>query len=133
MVVLVNEVRGRGYDCGETGRFGAAPPVAWNERLAQAASVHNHDMSRNRFFDHVGSDGNIVGARLERQGYRWSLAGENLAYATLGHFDERSVVEAWLGSPGHCAVLMDPAFREIGAAKLETQFEFWTQVFAAAR
>jgi len=130
MVASVNSVRAKGYDCGVGGRFGAAPPLAWNPALAQAAGDHNRDMLANNLFSHNGSDGSEPSARVERRGYTWQLVGENLAYATPGHFTQTSVVEAWLESPGHCAILMNADFREIGAAKLTGTFEFWTQVFA---
>lgn len=130
MVVLVNKVRAAGYDCGAGGRLGAAPPVAWNPKLAEAAADHNRDMLANNFFSHADAKGRTAGFRVERRNYDWRVVGENLAYATPGRFTDTSVVEAWLDSPGHCAVLMNGEFREMGAATLSGDFEFWTQVFA---
>jgi hypothetical protein len=40
--------------------------------------------------------------------------GENIA---AGYSSVRSTVEGWLKSPGHCANIIGPYFREIGAAK----------------
>ena len=40
--------------------------------------------------------------------------GENIA---AGYSTVLSVIEGWLKSPGHCANIMSPYFREIGAAK----------------
>lgn len=130
MVASVNSVRASGYDCGRGGRFAAAPPLAWNPTLALAANDHNRDMVANNLFSHVGSDGSVASERVDRRGYDWQIVGENLAYATPGFFSQTSVVESWLESPAHCAVLMNEDFREIGAAKLTGSFEFWTQVFA---
>ena len=133
MVTRVNEVRKSGYDCGETGSFGPTVPLAWNPVLAEAAADHSRDMAENGFFSHTGSDGSDVSDRVERHGYEWSAVGENLADATPGHFTPRSVVEAWLGSPGHCANIMQPDFREIGAAQATGDLEYWTQVFGTTR
>ena len=129
MLAAVNDARRSGYDCGPEGQFGAAPPLVWNADLALAAADHSRDMLAGHFFSHTGSDGTTVSRRVERWGYDWSLVGENLAYATPGHFSPVSVVEAWLGSPGHCANLMHSGFREFGAAKVSGDLEYWTQVF----
>ena len=133
MVARVNEVRSSGYDCGEGGNFGPAPQLAWNPVLAEAAADHSRDMAENSFFSHTGSNGGDVSDRVERRGYEWSAVGENLAEATPGHFTQQSVVEGWLTSPGHCANILRPEFREIGAAKETGDLEYWTQVFGALR
>lgn len=133
LVARVNEARRSGYDCGETGYFGSAAPLAWNPALAEAAEEHSRDMAANGFFSHTGSDGGDVSNRVERRGYAWSVVGENLADATPGHFTPRLVVEAWLGSPGHCANIMRPEFRDIGAAKVTGTLEYWTQTFGTPR
>jgi uncharacterized protein YkwD len=44
------------------------------------------------------------------------------------------VVSDWLGSPGHCANIMNPAFTEMGAAYAvnpanENRTPYWTQMF----
>ena len=127
----VNEARRTGFDCGEKGVFASADPLTWNDKLAAAAQKHTRNMLENNFFSHADPAGNTPSVRVEREGYAWALTGENLAYATPGNFTPTSVVDAWLGSPGHCAVLMDAEFREMGAAMLTGELEFWTQVFAA--
>ena len=126
-------MRSRGYDCGDSGDFGPAAQLAWNPVLAETAADHSRDMAQNDFFSHTGSDGGNVSSRVEQRGYEWSAVGENLAEATPGHFTPRSVVEGWLTSPGHCANIMRPAFREIGAAKVTRNLEYWTQVFGTPR
>ncbi len=133
MVARVNEVRESGYDCGASGSFGPAVPLAWNPVLAEAAADHSRDMAENAFFSHTGSNGGDVTGRVEERGYAWSAVGENLAEATPGHFTQQSVVEGWLTSPGHCANLLRPEFREIGAAKETGDLEYWTQVFGTPR
>ncbi|WP_350340809.1 CAP domain-containing protein, partial [Escherichia coli] len=46
-------------------------------------------------------------------GYLYQQIGENIA---AGRDTARKVVDGWLDSPGHCATLMNPDFRELGAA-----------------
>ena len=45
------------------------------------------------------------------------------------------VVETWLGSPGHCANLMDARYSETGIARAvntdSKNVVYWVQVFAA--
>ncbi len=129
----VNAARQQGHDCGPRGRFGPARALAWNDRLAGAALGHGRDMAERAFFSHTGSDGSDSGARARRNGYDWSVVGETLAYATPGHFTPESVVDAWLTSPGHCATLLEPDFRDLGAAKAEGELEYWALVLGQAR
>jgi uncharacterized protein YkwD len=133
LLARVNEVRRSGYDCGPRGRFGPAPTLSWNERLAAAALQQGRDMAQGQFFSHSGSDGSSVGQRAARAGYAWVVVGETLAYATPGHFTPESVVDAWLTSPGHCATLLEPDFRELGAAEAEGDLEYWAVVLGTPR
>ncbi len=131
MLSLVNAARATPRDCGKEA-FDAAAPLAWSCELAQAASVHSRDMATNNFFSHTGSDGLQVSHRVTAAGYSWRAVGENIA---AGYPDESRVVAALLDSPGHCANIMNPDFREFGSA---VEFSdrvvypsYWTQVFAA--
>ena len=127
----VNAARAVPRRCGERS-FGAAPPVTWNDVLGKAALGHSQDMARRVYFDHRESDGSDAGARVLRLGYRWSRVGENIA-SGLGTPEE--AVAGWIGSPGHCANLMNPNYTQMGAAYAvntasETGTLYWTQVFA---
>lgn len=126
----VNAVRQLGYDCGPRGVFGPAPPVVWNARLERAALEHSRDMAAQGLFSHSGSDGSTPAQRVERSGYAWSAVGETLAYGGPGHFSPSSVIDAWLGSPGHCATLLEPDFAELGAAVVSAELDYWTLVMA---
>jgi uncharacterized protein YkwD len=109
---LVNEARSRSRDCGDQ-HFAAAPPLRWNEALADAALAHSLDMAARNYFSHTDPAGNSVAQRAVRAGYRWRHVGENIA-AGLG--EPAKVVAGWLASPGHCANIMAPDFAEMGAA-----------------
>ena len=130
---LVNAARTKERLCGNK-RFPAAPPVTWNEKLAQTAMAHSTDMANRNYFQHKGKDGSVVGTRAQRSGYRWRNIGENLA---AGQGSAQQAVEGWLASPGHCANLMSRDFREMGAAyavnpKSDLSI-YWTQVFGTPR
>jgi uncharacterized protein YkwD len=64
-------------------------------------------MLRRQYFAH-GS----VSARVVNAGARGPLFGEDLAWAT--GLTARWVVNAWLASPPHRAVLLRPGFRRVG-------------------
>lgn len=126
MLAAVNAHRAAGRDCGGV-RYGPAPLLVWNGRLAGAAFSHTEDMVVTGRFDHVGSDGSTVGERVSRAGYAWRHVGENIA---RGQSSVEDVVADWVASAGHCANLMNPSFVEFGAAE---QDRHWTQVFARPR
>ena len=131
MLKLVNEARAEPRHCGSEA-FDAAPPLAWSCELMTAARQHSQDMAGNNFFSHSGSDGLQVGNRVTATGYDWQTVGENIA---AGYSSEAEAVTALLKSPGHCANIMNPAFRDFGAAvefaNREVYPSYWTQVFAA--
>ncbi len=134
ILAAVNAARARPRACGER-QFGAAPPVAWNDTLGQAALGHSRDMAQRRYFDHHEADGSDAGERAQRLGYRWSRIGENIA-SGLGSPEE--AVAGWLASPGHCANLMNPNYTQMGAAYAvnrasENNTLYWTQVFATPK
>jgi uncharacterized protein YkwD len=130
LLALVNEARATPRTCGAQA-FGAAPPVAWNETLAQAALGHSTDMAQKHYFNHKEPGGSDPAARATRAGYRWTRISENIA---SGQHTVAQAVTDWLGSPGHCANIMNPAFTEMGAAYAvnpanENRTPYWTQMF----
>ncbi len=128
MLQGVNEARAESRRCGGK-KHEATHPLGWNEKLAQAALDHANDMAENEFFDHTGSDGSTIVERVERQDYVWRAVGENIA---MGPRTVADVMNGWLESPGHCSNIMNPDFREMGAA-ISDDGQYWVQVFAAPR
>lgn len=131
MVRLINRARAAGGNCGRK-RFRPAAALYWNDALARAAQSHSNDMAGRDRLDHKGSGKSTVEKRVGRFGYIWRAVGENVA----GGLDScEAVVAGWLKSPGHCANIMDPAFREIGAACAQNSGSrygtYWTLVLAA--
>ncbi|WP_411883233.1 CAP domain-containing protein [Polaromonas sp. YR568] len=131
VLALVNEARARPQRCGSQA-FSAAPPLRLNPTLYSLASGHAADMARYSYFSHTGRDGSTVDGRATRAGYPWRAIGENIA---AGQVTADTVVQGWINSPGHCANIMSPAFREMGAAFVvntqSSQGIYWAQVFGA--
>jgi uncharacterized protein YkwD len=84
-------------------------PLGVGPALHRAARSHSVDMARRGYFDH----GPYV-QRLRRFGVRAQTVGENIAYATVPDFSAAAVLQMWMTSPSHRAVLLDRSFRRIG-------------------
>ena len=124
LVKLVNEYRTQGCTCGNE-QMPAVGTITWNETFAKTAYLHSKDMNDKNYFSHTGKDGSSAGERLERQGYDWRTYGENIAE---GYTTEKSVIEGWIDSEGHCRNIMNPNFQEMGLGR---ESNYWTQVFGA--
>jgi uncharacterized protein YkwD len=97
-------------------------------RLATAARLHSADMVARHYFSHTTPDGVTFSSRITAAGYKWSLAGENIA---AGQPDASAVMRSWMGSPGHRANILNCRFRQIGVGlALESpRRPVWTQDF----
>ena len=89
-----------------------------SKRLRHAARGHSVEMARVHYFSHNSRSGASFLDRIRRAGYlrhahRWSV-GENIAWGTGRLSTPRSIVRAWMHSPGHRANILAPAFRHIG-------------------
>jgi uncharacterized protein YkwD len=84
-------------------------PLRVDFRLERAARGHSADMLRRQDFAH----GSLAGRALA-SGARGPLFGEDLAWAT--GLTAQWVVDQWLGSPAHRAVLLRPGFHRVGVA-----------------
>lgn len=92
------------------------PPLALDPALMRAAMAHTHDMAENDMFEHTGSDGADLGARLRRVEYRFRQAAENLAG---GIESPERTVDRWMVNSGHRHNLLNPIFRDIGIGYLD--------------
>ena len=94
--------------------------VRLNGRLSKAAVRHGKDMVQRNYFSHTSPSGSTFLSRIKRAGYlrrarAWS-AGENIAWGSGGYATPRSIVRAWMNSPGHRANILNSRFREVGLA-----------------
>lgn len=104
-----------------------------SELLTEAAQAKAEDMATRGYFSHVGPDGEEPWVWIERAGYNYQYAGENLA---VRFEDSKDIVDAWMDSPGHRANIVKPQYREIGIGIAEGEYKggsatFVVQYFAA--
>ncbi len=128
-----NTARSIGRNCG-TDFYPATTPLNWDCTLAEISDDHNQDMANNNFFNHTGSDGLRSSDRATNAGYIWQTVGENIA---AGQQSVNEVMNDWLDSPGHCANIMRPAYKDIGSDVYNafgSQYPtYWTAVFGTRR
>ena len=113
----INEARAQGRMCGNT-YYEAAVPFVWNNKLAEASVQHSLDMAENSFLSHTGSTGDNLSERLTQVHYDWAACGENIGH---GYRNSEEAVRAWLKHHTHCKNIMNPDFKEIGAAYAKSQ------------
>ncbi len=92
------------------------PLVSSDAELTRAAQRHAEEIAARGELSHAGSDGALIGERLDRVGYPYMLAVENLASGTL---DADDTLERWMGSPGHRVNLLSAAIRQAGVGYIE--------------
>ncbi|WP_310460944.1 CAP domain-containing protein [Sphaerotilus sp.] len=133
VVAEVNRRRAGAQSCGSRGAFAAASGLRWNGTLFRAAAAHAIDLVTNNFFAHTGSNGSTVSDRINAIGYSWASVGENIA---AGQPTVTRVVDAWMGSDGHCANLMNPAMEEFAVAcvyNTANRSNYWVMELAKPR
>jgi uncharacterized protein YkwD len=106
------------------------PPLREDRRLDRSAQGWTRTMVSTHQFDHGGN----FAARISDAGLHWSAAGENIA---TGFSTPRSVVDAWMGSVGHCRNILSPQYSRIGVGVVTRHVNHyasggatWTQDFA---
>jgi uncharacterized protein YkwD len=91
--------------------------LRFDARLHRAARAHSREMVVSNTFSHGAFD-----RRMLRFAVTGSIAGENLAWGTGRRGTARSIVAAWLASPGHRANLLRPSFTRVGIGDLGASF-----------
>lgn len=92
------------------------PPLRENEMLNQAALEKAKNMFEENYWAHYSPSGKDPWGFIQRAGYRFSFAGENLA---RNFYNTPDVVAAWMASPTHKKNIMHEQYQEIGIAVLE--------------
>jgi len=116
---------------------GRLPPLKQQEDLDEAAAYHSQDMAVDDYFEHDSYNrlnGELVFEkrwydRVDEYYSGWSNLGECIA---AGYTSPQSVVNGWLNSPGHRAILLSEDYREIGAgyyAGAGYYYTYWTADF----
>ena len=89
------------------------PTLSLNATLSQAAAAKASDMFANNYWAHNNPAGKTPWDFIIAAGYKYTLAGENLAK----NFDTSDgVVNAWMASPSHRDNLLKSGYRDVGFA-----------------
>jgi len=97
-----------------------------NARLVAAARAHSTDMGVQKYFDHTSPEGERWSSRLVRYGYKrkgckYWRAGENIYYGAGLYSSPYLVVDSWMQSKRHRAVILTKVFRDIGVGAVKTE------------
>lgn len=96
------------------------PPLKQNSVLSQAAAAKAAHMFENGYWAHIAPDGTTPWQFIVDSGYRYSVAGENLA---RDFSNTEAMVQAWMDSETHRENIMNPDYLEIGIAVVDGQLE----------
>ena len=99
-----------------------------SEILTRAAQLKANDMATRGYFAHVSPDGKTPWYWLDQVGYRYSMAGENLA---INFSQSEDVSRAWMNSPSHRANILKDNYTEIGIAVATGTYQGRKTVFVA--
>lgn len=128
----LNAERARGAVCHGLAAPGITRALQWNAGLAAVAAAQADDMLTLKHMGHRDTLNRPLSSRLHAQGYRFSIAVENVA---VGYGSLTTVVDAWLASDAHCANLMNAAVLEFGLACSDgggsEADRYWALVLAA--
>jgi uncharacterized protein YkwD len=103
-------------------------PMTYDTKLALAAQRHSADQAQSGRMSHTGSDGSTMVERIDRVGFAWRSAAENVAY---GYGTPAAVMAGWMNSDGHRRnILSSNTHIGVGLAYGTDGRPYWTQVFA---
>ncbi|HEX5744482.1 MAG TPA: CAP domain-containing protein [Candidatus Saccharimonadales bacterium] len=87
------------------------PPLRLDARLSNAAQAKADDMIKYGYWSHTSPDGKTPWTFITQSGYRYQVAGENLAYGFASATDS---VVGWMNSPEHRDNILNKAYRDVG-------------------
>jgi uncharacterized protein YkwD len=93
-------------------------PLVENAALSTASAGYSQRMVAQGFFGHESPDGGTLVQRLTDVGYLggddgW-VVGENIGWGQASLATARSMVSAWMNSPGHRENLLSADYTEVG-------------------
>ncbi len=105
-----------------------------NAMLSKAAQEKAKNMLSEQYFSHNSPYGQTPWDFIKAQGYRYIIAGENLA---INFYDSESLENAWMNSPGHKANILNKDFEDIGIGMAQGTYKgvkavFVVQMFGAS-
>jgi uncharacterized protein YkwD len=97
-------------------------PLRTSPSLRAAARGHSLAMLDLGFFGHESADGTAFSERIRRhytnRGWRTWSVGEALLASAGTTVEPDAIVEAWLDSPPHRAIILSPTWRDAGIGAL---------------
>lgn len=96
------------------------PALQLNSQLSQAAAAKAHDMLEHGYWGHTAPDGTEPWVWIDRAGYSYSKAGENLA---KNFSSADAVVSAWMNSPSHRENVLGANYQDVGFATAEGEVD----------
>jgi len=96
-----------------------------NQKLIGSTRAHSADMGEQKYFSHDSPDGETWSSRIVRFGYkrdgcRYWKAGENIYWGAGLYSDPVAVIDAWMKSKAHRAVILTRTFRDVGVGAVKT-------------
>ncbi|HBP51656.1 MAG: hypothetical protein US68_C0019G0011 [Candidatus Shapirobacteria bacterium GW2011_GWE1_38_10] len=89
------------------------PVLEYNDTLSQSAAAKANDMFSNNYWSHNSPAGKTPWDFFKSAGYKYSIAGENLA---KDFYDTDGLIKAWMNSPTHRDNIINDKYQEIGIA-----------------
>jgi hypothetical protein len=86
-------------------------PLKYNSLLSESATKKAQDMFSNNYWAHTSPTGTTPWDFFKSVGYKYSVAGENLA---RDFYDTDSLMKAWMNSPTHRDNIVNSKYQEIG-------------------
>jgi len=96
--------------------------------LNKAAQMKATDMATHGYFAHISPTGKTPWYWLEKAGYKYQYAGENLA---INFSDSKDVTSAWMASPTHRANIEKKNYTEIGTGVASGIYKGQKTIFVA--
>ena len=103
-------------------------PLTVDNTLLQVARYKSDSMIQYNYFDHTNPDGTKYTNWLQTIGYKYTTAGENIAY---NNSDAVELFTQWWNSPGHRANMMNASYTKVGIGVVQGNGKFMgTQEFS---
>lgn len=87
------------------------PELKYSSVLSESAVQKANDMFTHNYWAHTSPSGTTPWDFFKAVGYRYSIAGENLA---RDFYDTESLLKGWMDSPTHKANIINSKYQEIG-------------------
>lgn len=107
----------------EERRKAGVSQLSYNSTMEKYAKIKSQDMGDRKYFDHKDPEGNLITAKMKKDGVNYRAWGENIAY--IGGVSDANelanqFMRNWMNSPGHRANILSNNFSSIGVGVYKT-------------